>query len=187
MKTQHSILMLLALAVFAACQPQPECPKGVTGTDINPNWEADIQLVADYVSKLTTHDMEGARAFLADNYKGYGPGGNDSTDREAVIAQWTATNADYANIKLNYVAYSEKVTEENKLKNLIGTWVQLWGTFSGDHKSGKTITFPFHANFRVENAKVLTSRIYYDRLQVLTDLGYTVTPPPTNQLTAGSE
>ena len=144
-------------------------------------------MVSDYVSKLTTNDMEGAKTFLANNYKGYGPGGNDSTDREGAIAQWTATNAEYSDIKLDYVAYSEKVTEETTAKNLIGTWVQLWGTFSGYHKSGKTITFPFHSNFRVESGKVLASYLYYDRLQVLTDLGYTVTPPTTNQLTAGSE
>ena len=42
--------------------------------------------------------------------------------------------------------------------------------------TGKSLDFPFSAIFRVENGKISSIRLYYDQVEVLSQLG--LMPPP---------
>jgi len=47
--------------------------------------------------------------------------------------------------------------------------------------TGKRLDFPFSAVFRVENGKIASIRLYYDQLEVLTQLGLVPTPSQLDQ------
>jgi ketosteroid isomerase-like protein len=42
--------------------------------------------------------------------------------------------------------------------------------------TGKSLDFPFSAIFRVENGKIASIRLYYDQIDVLTQLGLMPAP-----------
>jgi steroid delta-isomerase-like uncharacterized protein len=54
-----------------------------------------------------------------------------------------------------------------------GTHTGTWRSPDGNQipATGKTLDFPFSAIFRVENGKIGSIRLYYDQLEVLTQLG----------------
>ncbi|WP_347159035.1 hypothetical protein [Pontibacter chitinilyticus] len=142
----------------------------------NPNAEADMRVVGDYVNALVSGDLEKAKTLLANNYKGYGPAPTDSATSEQVISDWQRNYKSTSNRKVSFA------TQTFRVKSGIykGDWVSLWGDYSFS-ENGKDVNFPFQYTARIANGKIETDRIYYDRLYMLQTLGYTVTPPENNK------
>jgi steroid delta-isomerase-like uncharacterized protein len=59
-----------------------------------------------------------------------------------------------------------------------GTHTGTWRNPDGMEipATGKSLDFPFSAVFRVENGKIISIRLYYDQVEVLSQLG--LMPPP---------
>ena len=54
----------------------------------NPNAEADMKVVGDFVNALTNADLDKAKSLLSEKYKGYGPSMLDSSTAEQTLTGW---------------------------------------------------------------------------------------------------
>ena len=138
----------------------------------NPNAEADMKVVADFVNSLVSGDQVKAKSLLADGYKAHGPGPIDSATAEQTMSAWQENYKTQTNRKINFVTQTFRVLQGD----LKGNWVSLWGDYSFSQNS-KTVTFPLQYTARVTNGKIDMDRVYYDRLYILQTLGFKVTPP----------
>lgn len=161
------------LQAQSSSSPQPRYKDLVVE---NPNAEADMKVVSDYVNALVSGDLDKAKSLMADNYKGYGPAPTDSSTMEQTINGWQENYNRQSNRKVSFVTQTFKVTSGN----LQGNWVSLWGDYSFT-ENGKDIKFPFQYTAHVTNGKIDSDRIYYDRLYIMQTLGYTVTPPDSGK------
>jgi len=137
----------------------------------NPDAQADIQIVGDFVNELTLGNLDKAKALLAYSYKGYGPSPIDSTNTELTISSWEKNYKLQSNRKVNFVEETFRV----KSGDLIGDWVSLWGDYSFT-QNGKEIKFPFQYTAHVTNGKIDTDRIYYDKSYIEKAIGYSGNP-----------
>ncbi len=142
----------------------------------NPTAEVDMKVVSDFVNSLVSGDLDKAKSLLDPNYIGRGPSKLDSANVEMTITGWQANNKRTSDRKIAFVTQTFKVLSGN----LKGNWVSLWGdyTFTQD---GKTISFPLQYTALVADGKIMGDQIYYDNLYVVTQLGYTITPPKVEQ------
>lgn len=138
----------------------------------NPNAEADIQVVSDFLNALTDAHLDKAKSLLADNYLGYGPAPTDSSTVEQTMSAWQQNYTTQSNRKISFVTETFRVLSGD----LKGDWVSVWGDYTFT-ENGKTVKFPLQYTARVTGGKIDTDRAYYDRLYIIQQLGYTVTPP----------
>lgn len=167
------VFVLTALTSTAQAQSTPSSQpryKDVVGE--NPNAEADIKVVSDFVNSLVAGNVGVAKTLMTDNYKGYGPSATDSATGEQTITGWQENYKTQSNRKVDFVAETFDV----KSGNLQGHWVSVWGDYSFA-ENGKDVKFPFQYTAHVTKGKIDTDRIYYDRLYIMQTLGYKVTPP----------
>jgi ketosteroid isomerase-like protein len=174
--TKGFVLAILMLSIaFTSANAQSDSAKQPHYKDFvgeNADADADIKLVSDYVHKLVAGDVDKATAMLASNYKGYGPGPGDSATAQMVAEGWKHSDSVQLNRKDEFVAATFNV----KSGDLAGHWVEMWGTYSFT-ENGKDVKFPYQYSAHLKNGKIDRDYIYYDKLYVLTALGYTVTPP----------
>jgi ketosteroid isomerase-like protein len=167
--------MAITLALFSAttlCQAQTPAYKD--NVVQNPNAEADIKVVGDYVKALVSGDLDKAKTLLAPNFMGRGPSQLDSANTEKTVANWQANYKVQSERKVGFVTQSHKVLSGN----YEGTWVSLWGTYTFTQME-KTIQLPFQLTAKVADGKIVSDRIYFDNLSVARQLGYKLTPPET--------
>ena len=69
----------------------------------NPDADADIQLVSDYVNTLIAGDVDKAASMLAGNYMGYGPGPDDSATVQQTIDAWKQNYTMQQNPKVSFL------------------------------------------------------------------------------------
>jgi len=174
--TKGLVLAILVLSIgVTSANAQAATAKPPSYKDFvseNPNADADIKMVSDYVHKLVAGDVDKAVSMLASNYKGYGPGPADSATAELVAADWKHSDSVQTNRKDDFVASTFNV----KTGDLAGHWVAMWGTYSFT-ENGHDVRFPYQYSAHLKNGKIDRDYVYYDRLYIMTALGYTVTPP----------
>jgi ketosteroid isomerase-like protein len=166
-------LLLIVLSTRAQAQsvstPQTRYKDRTTE---NPNADADIKVVTDFLNSLTSGDLEKAKSLLTEKFKGYGPSPADSSTAEETISSWKENYLTQSNRKVGFVTATFQVLSGN----LKGEWVSVWGNYSFT-QDGKNLSFPFQYTARVTDGKIDTDIVYYDRLYILQTLGYKVTPP----------
>jgi len=142
----------------------------------NPTADQDIKVLEDYTNALlVSGDLEKAKSFLAGNYKGYGPGPNDSATAEQVIATWQENYKTHTNRKANFVEHTWHVTEGQ----YEGNWVAMWGDYNCTI-NGKDVRVPFQTTAHITNGKIDSSISYWDDFRIYQSLGFTLTPPKQN-------
>lgn len=170
-------LLLTVLTTTTHAQSTPDAqPRYKDVVVENPNAEADMKVVGDYVNSLVSGDLDKAKPLTTANYKGYGPSPADSATNEQTMAGWQQSYKTQSNRKVAFV----QQTFEVKAGDLQGHWVSVWGDYSCT-ENGKDIKFPFQYTAHVTNGKIDTDRIYYDRLYIMQTLGYKLTPPEGNK------
>jgi ketosteroid isomerase-like protein len=140
----------------------------------NPNAEADMKVVGDYVNALVSGDLDKAKTLLAPNFMGRGPSQLDSANTEKTMANWQANYKVQSDRKVRFVTQTFKVLSGNTK----GNWVSLWGAYTFT-QTEKAISIPFQYTASVADGKILSDRIYFDNLSVVRQLGYKLTPPET--------
>jgi ketosteroid isomerase-like protein len=138
----------------------------------NPNADADIKIVGDFLNSIVSGDLNKAKSLLTETFKGYGPSPADSSTAEETISSWKENYLTQSNRKVGFVTSTFQVLSGN----LKGEWVSVWGNYSFT-QDGKNLSFPFQYTARVTDGKIDTDIVYYDRLYILQTLGYKVTPP----------
>ncbi|HMG66228.1 MAG TPA: hypothetical protein VK588_01035 [Chitinophagaceae bacterium] len=174
--TKALLLTILVSALgFTSVNAQPTTTKQPVYKDFvgeNPNADADIKLVSDYVHNLVAGDVDKATSMLASNYRGYGPGPGDSSTVETVNQGWKQSDSVQLNRKNDFVSATFNV----KSGDLAGHWVEMWGSYSFT-ENGKDVRFSYQYSAHLKNGKIDRDFLYYDKLYILTTLGYTLTPP----------
>jgi ketosteroid isomerase-like protein len=138
----------------------------------NPDADADIKVVRDFLHAIADGDLKIVSNLLADEYKGNGPSPADSTTKEKTISTWKENYNTQKNRKIGFVNTTFRVLQGN----LKGDYVSVWGNY-GCTVNDKNISFPFQFTAKVTNGKIESSKIYYDNLYIRQALGYTLTPP----------
>ncbi len=178
-KTIKPVILFTFLLLLGFVAPKVNAQSAATGQQSykdfvgeNPNAEADIKVVGDFIDALVSKDLDKVKSLLADDYLGYGPAPTDSSTVAQTIATWEENYKTQSDLKFNSVSETFRVLQGD----LKGDWVSVWGdwTFTQD---GKTVTFPLQYTARVADGKINTGRVYYDRLYIVEQLGYKVTPP----------
>ncbi|MBC7885605.1 MAG: nuclear transport factor 2 family protein [Saprospiraceae bacterium] len=172
MKTFFLTTMVVVFSLFFSStiisQTQPAY-KDMIGE--NPNADADIKIVGDFVKSLVSGDLDKAKSLMDPNYIGRGPSRIDSANVEKTLTNWQANYKTQTDRKVTFVTQTHKV-----LSGVFkGEWVSLWGNYTFT-QAGKTITFPFQLTSRVADGKIMSSIIYFDNLYVATQLGFKLTP-----------
>jgi ketosteroid isomerase-like protein len=182
------ILLGLATMLIISCKNQEETNENYAETT-NPdevqvtlefdNAESAEQLVQNYVQGLQEGNVSKMNAQLADNAMIYGLGGGlDSLNVEQHTAYFTTSTTDYTHTLSQDLYLPVKV--ENNWNE--GEWLLSWGINSITNKETKNaFPVPYHTVSRIENGKIVEMRYFYDMLNVITNQGFTITPPETEE------
>jgi len=166
-------VLLTVLATIAQAQStQTSQPSYKDMVVENPDAEADMKVVGDFVNSLVSGDLDKAKSLMSENYKEYGPAPTDSSTAEQTISSWQENYKTQSNRKVGFVTQTFRVLSGN----LKGDWVSLWGNYSFT-QDGKEISFPFQLTSLVTDGKIDTEQIYYDRMYIFQTLGYKLLPP----------
>ena len=168
---KHLACFAIFCMVIVSCTP-PEDPQIAID-------EANTKVVFDYINAATTGDIDAMSAALTDGFWSYGPAIADSSSKADNIAGWAA-NWDSVFTKINYerVATTTKSFAEGPLA---GDWVSDWATITVDYQNGSQATFRFNGVYRVEDGKITRSTSFYDRADLLTQIGWELNPPSTEE------
>lgn len=167
--------MLFMLAVLLT--PLINTAQEVSATMEFANGEANVAVVSNYVNAMQNEDVDTMVAQLADDAKIYGLTGgptnvmNPSQLSEYYKASFETTkhsidpNTSYAPIKV-----TGGINE--------GEWVMVWTTDTiTSKKTGQEIAIPAQVTCLVKDGKITMIAHYYDQLNVMTSMGYTLQPP----------
>lgn len=169
------VLPLVLFIIIAACtKPEPPPPPAPPVDTVGVNNKAIVQQYTDAVVKGDTITMG---SFLADNYKGYGPGLNDSTDRAKEIKEWTNQwKNDFASIDFNRATIQAFTIPEGQ--KFPGDWVSDWALITITYKNGlKPLTTWWNGVYLVKDGKIQASRAFWNVNDYFQQQGFTVTPP----------
>ncbi len=167
----------LIISASAQAQKSPANPPRYKDVVVdNPTAEADMKVVGDFVNALVSGELDKAKTLASPAYVGRGPAPSDSANIEQMITNWKENYKTQMDRKVSFVTQTFRVLSGS----LMGNWVSLWGDYTFK-EAGKTISFPFQYTARVANGKVMGDRIYYDRMFILTQLGFKITPPEVAQ------
>lgn len=173
MKTFSLVIMVAILSLFFSTISMSQTQSAYKDVVVqNPNAEADMKLVGDYVRSLVSGDLDKAKSLMDPSYIGRGPSRIDSANVEKTITNWQANYKTQTDRKVTFVTNTHKVLSGGYK----GVWVSLWGNYTFT-QAGKTISLPFQLTAKVEDGKILSSIIYFDNLYVATELGFKLTPP----------
>ena len=165
-----AILLCPIALTTAHAQAKPPTYRDMVGD--NPNAEADIKLVTDYVHALAAGEIDKAMTMLAPDYKGRGPGPEDSADVQKTAASWKTNMTTQKDSKASFVAETFNV----KSGENAGHWVATWGSYTFT-QDGKTVSFPYQYTAHIKNGKIDRDAVYYDQSYIMKTLGFTITPP----------
>lgn len=144
----------------------------------NKQSEENLALVNKFLTAVEGLDTAAMSAVLADNYKGYGPSIGDSLGKSEILENWKY-NFDhyYASIKYNrYQDIASDITENNNAEP--GEWVSNWAYCSIKYKDGRgPIYIWVNSVYKIENGKILKSRVFYNEADWLRQLGYRFIKP----------
>lgn len=155
-------LVLLSVPIFLGCMSTEESGK------------EQIQIVHSYLEATLNQDFEQIDVLLAEDFILYGPAFADSLSKEEVIDQWKSDWENlYESIEYKRTGTVFKVVDEGPY---VGNWVGDWAIITLKFKDGSNdIKFWYNGTFRVDGNKIGVGRAFYDRADILTQVGYTFT------------
>lgn len=167
------IAVTLCIVIASCTKPAPPPP----APEVDSVGESNKALVARYTDAAVKGDTTGMASFLADNFKAFGPGLNDSTDRTQEISNWSKSwRNEFSSIdfkRAGSIAFTNPADG-----NYPGDWVADWAVVTVNYKDGKnTVTFWLHEVYRIKDGKIDLSRAFYNVNDFFTQQGYTITPP----------
>lgn len=168
-------IMFFTLALFFT--PLIFNAQEVSATMDFENAETNVTVVSNYVNALQNEDVQTMLAQLADDAKIYGLTGGPSNEMNptqlseyykesfATTKHTIDENTAYAPIKV-----TGGINE--------GEWVMVWTTDTiSNKKTGQEIVIPAQVTCILKNGKIAMIAHYYDQLNVMTSMGYTLQPP----------
>ncbi|MBU2973766.1 nuclear transport factor 2 family protein [Zobellia sp. B3R18] len=141
------------------------------------NAEVNVAIVSNYVNALQNEDVQTMVAQLADDAKIYGlTGGPSNVMNPMQLSEY---------YKESFTTTKHKIDENTSYAPIKvtggineGEWVMVWTTDTiSSKKTGQEIPIPAQVTCFLENGKITMIAHYYDQLNVMTSMGYTLQPP----------
>jgi ketosteroid isomerase-like protein len=135
----------------------------------------NIAVIEKYIAAVESKDAEAMKDLLADDYIGYGPSYNDSTNKEQALASW----AEVSENLYEKIEYTRTVNIAATVKDgpHPGNYVSDWASLAITYKDGRgPVHLKINAVYRVENGKITISHSFYNEADVLRQLGYDYYP-----------
>ncbi len=163
--------------LLAVCTSLISCTSGT-----NNNAKANLEIAKRYMNAVETNNVAEMDSLLADNYTGYGPSVNDSTDKEDALASWKY-NAENLYESIKYTRHQNiAVTTTEADEADPGDWVSNWAYLTIKYKNiEKPVNVWVNAAYKIENGKIVRSRTFYNEADVLRQLGYEFVPSDPGQ------
>jgi hypothetical protein len=123
----------------------------------------NLALINNFLTAIENLDTAAMSLLMADNYKGYGPSIGDSAGKPEILENWKYNfDHHYASIKYTrYQNFATTITETNVGEP--GEWVSNSSYCSVKYKDGKGPIFLWvNSIFKIENGKILKSRVFYN-------------------------
>jgi limonene-1,2-epoxide hydrolase len=140
--------------------------------------EENLTLVNNFFAAVEKLDTAAMSALLADNYHGYGPSIGDSAGKAEILGNWKY-NFDhfYASIKYNrYQNIASNMSGNSDAEP--GDWVSNWSYCSIKYRDGRgPIYIWVNSVYKIENGKIVKSRVIYNEADWLRQLGYRLIKP----------
>lgn len=186
MKTYQLLALTLSLASVAAyaqdfqAVPPSERPNAAELAYFggkNPNVPTDkaddaanVQLVRDFLTDLTTGQFEAARNRLAEGFVAHGPGYGDKLETDDLLNQWDRNGRLFTNQRLTFEILTPITVADGDNR---GQWVYVKGTWSAPDGRGRggPIRLSFHHMARVSNNRIQRTYTSYGNDQLFYDLG----------------
>jgi len=140
------------------------------------------RVLEEAIELWNTGDREAWAALYHEDVEWEAPGGSRISGLEDLKVKYFDALLEAAPDRLSTVdvlfAEGDLVAEEGRYTGKhTGTWRSPEGVVIP--ATGKSLDFPFSAIFRVENGKIASIRLYYDQIDVLTQLGLMPAPAST--------
>ena len=132
------------------------------------------KVLEEAIERWNATDREGWAALYTDDVDYEAPGGAHISGLENLKEQYfdalVTAAPDRGSSDVVLVAEGDTVVEQARYT---GTHTGTWRNPNGVEipATGKTVDFPFAGVFRVTDGKISSIRIYYDQIEVLTQLG----------------
>ena len=133
----------------------------------NPNAEADMKVVSDFVNACVNEDTIKAKSLLDANYLGFGPSINDSATALEEINAWKENYKIHSARKVSFITQTYRVMVGDRK----GDWVSLMGDYSCTLNE-KKMKMPFQLTARLLNGKIVGAITYWDKKYLSETLGY---------------
>lgn len=141
---------------------------------VKPEQSSTPELVVEsYFNAVANNDLAGIEAVVADDFIQHSPPINSQQDRSAFIEEWRQRIAENPDSALKYERV-HRISETIADGPRMGTWVHEWGIY---RRTDDTLAFKLAASFKVHDGKLVAAHAYFDRLDVMTQAGFTLTPP----------
>jgi len=138
--------------------------------------KANLAIAEKYREAVETNNTAIMDSLLAENYVGYGPSVNDSTNKKDAINSWKY-NAENLYESVKYTRHKELAVTV-KEGEAMGNWVLNWAYLTIKYKDGRgPVNVWVNAVYRIDDGKIVQSRTFYNEADVMKQLGYTFQPP----------
>jgi ketosteroid isomerase-like protein len=138
------------------------------------NEEEKINIVHQYIDAIAKQDVKGMEKLLADDYMSHGPALKTSVSKAQNISDWEkGWEERIVSMKYKRIHSGLVNVEKGKME---GSWVSEWGEVTTLYKDGKTVRFWFNGLYKVDDGLITESRVVYDNMDILTQLGYKFMP-----------
>jgi len=138
--------------------------------------KANLAIAEKYREAVETNNTAIMDSLLAENYVGYGPSVNDSTNKKDANNSWKY-NAENLYESVKYTRHKELAVTV-KEGEAMGNWVLNWAYLTIKYKDGRgPVNVWVNAVYRIDDGKIVQSRTFYNEADVMKQLGYTFQPP----------
>lgn len=168
MKNQFKSLLLVfaIIATLGSVQAQVYM--------VSMDHEKEEKLLMDFFKAIEAGDFTTLGNLLHKDYEGYGPGNSEIADHATFIENWKNNHNIANDIKITEIVNAALEVKDGDLK---GTWVCSWANYSAVQKSdGKKVSFPFQLTSQTRDGKIIGSRLYFNELELMTQLGFKLSP-----------
>lgn len=158
MKTKHVLFALLLLPFLLNCSSE-------SGSS-----QEDVAIVEKYIKAVETLDYTTMENLLADDYTGFGPSYNDSTNKEQALENWKF-NVEHFYKEIEYRKIQAAPVTISSGPNK-GNWVSSWAELSITYLNNDNIIIWANTVYKVEDGKIVKSLTFYNEADAYRQLGY---------------
>lgn len=141
---------------------------------MNANTNTPANAVVDsYFEAVGQNDLAALESIVGDDFIQYPPPVGVHQDRQTFVEEWRQRISENPDHALKYER-SHQICETVETGPRAGSWVHEWGTYQ---RSDGGLTFRLSASFQIRDGQIVAIHAYFDRLDIMTQAGFTLTPP----------